>query len=643
MPKRDDGIDTGCTLGRPDVTPAPSVRLAECYKWGVHNRRQFLKATLATAAATGALAQEQKHTFGIQAENWVLDGKPFVIRSGEMHYPRVPRAYWRDRMQKMKSLGLNTLCTYVFWNLHEPRPGEFDFGGNLDLAEYLRTAQSEGLWVLLRPGPYICSEWEFGGMPAWLLATPDMKVRSADPRFLSAAERYMKRVGREAAGMQIARGGPILMVQVENEYGSYGSDPQYKNAIRRMIVKAGFDGQLYTSDGSGAQQLAGGTFADLPAAINFGDQNNPEHEFANFEKFRKGVPRMCAEYWDGWFDHWGEVHHTTPATRSANAVDWMLSQNISFSLYMVHGGTTFGFMAGANLGREYEPIISAYDYDAALDEAGRPTDKFRAIQAAIRRRLPQGSPEFPALPAPLPMIAIPRFELKQSAALTARLPKAIAAERPISMEVAGQSYGFILYRRRPRQAAKGTLEIGGLKDYALVRQGDRTLGVLDRRKKQATLQVEVNADEPVDILVENMGRSNFGPLLVTEHKGITGRVALNGEEWTGWEVYRLPLTDPAQWQFASSAAKTPALYRGTFNLTSLGDSFLDLRGWGHGMVWINGHCLGRYWKIGPQQTLYVPAPWLHTGENEAIVLDLEDRATRSLEGLTDPVYQTPRA
>ena len=609
----------------------------------MHNRRHFLKATLATAAARGALAQEQKHSFAIQGENWMLDGKPFVIRSGEMHYPRVPRAYWRDRMQKMKALGLNTLCTYVFWNLHEPRPGEFDFGGNLDLAEYLRTAQSEGLWVLLRPGPYICSEWEFGGMPAWLLATPDMKVRSADPRFLAAAERYVKRVGREAAGMQIARGGPILMVQVENEYGSYGSDPQYKNAIRKMIVDAGFDGQLYTSDGSGAQQLAGGTFADLPAVINFGDQNNPEHEFANFAKFRTGVPRMCGEYWDGWFDHWGEVHHTTPPTRSANAVDWMLANNISFSLYMVHGGTTFGFMAGANLGREYEPIISAYDYDAAIDEAGRPTEKFRAIQAAIRKRLPAGSPDFPPLPAPLPMIAIPRFELKQSAALTARLPKAIAAERPIPMEIAGQSYGFTLYRRRPEKAVKGTLEIGGMKDYAVVWQGDRKLGTLDRRKKQEQIDVELNADEPVDILVENMGRSNFGPLLVTEHKGITGRVTLNGEEWTGWEVYRLPLADPAQWPFASTSAKTPALYRGAFQVSSPGDTFLDLRGWGHGMVWINGHCLGRYWKIGPQQTLYVPAPWLHAGENEAIVLDLEDGGPRSLEGLTDPVYQTPRA
>jgi beta-galactosidase len=310
---------------------------------------------------------------------------------------------------------------------------------------------------------------------------------------------------------------------------------------------------------------------------------------------------------------------------------------------MVHGGTTFGFMAGANLGSGYEPIISAYDYDAAIDEAGRPTEKFRAIQAAIRKRLPAGSPEFPPLPAALPTIAIPRFELKQSAALTARLPKPVAAVHPIPMEAAGESYGLILYRKSVERAAKGTLEIGGMHDYAVVWQGERRLGTLDRRKKQERLEVELTAGEPLNILVENMGRSNFGPLLVTERKGITGKVTFNGEEWTGWEVYPLPMTDVAQWPFAPAEAKAPALFRGTFRLDATGDTFLDTRGWGQGFVWINGHNLGRYWKIGPQQTLFVPAPWLRAGENEAIVLDLEDGGSRSLEGLTDAVYQTPRA
>lgn len=609
----------------------------------MQGRRQFLKTTLASAAAGRALAQTgAHHTFGYQGEHWMLDGKPFLIRSGSMHYLRVPREYWRDRMRKMKSLGLNTLCTYVFWNAHEPRPGEFDFSGNLDLAAYLRMAQSEGLWVLLRPGPYVCSEWDFGGMPGWLLATPDIRVRSADPRFLAAAERYMMRVGREVADLQVTHRGPILMVQVENEYGSYGSDREYKDAVRRMIAKAGFDVQLYTSDGSGRKNLEGGTFADLPAVINFGDQNNPRHEFANFAQFRQGAPRMCGEYWDGWFDHWGEVHHTTAPTRSANAIDWMMSNGISFNLYMVHGGTNFGFMAGANLDREYQPTVTSYDYDAALDEAGRPTEKFRTIQSVVRRRLPAGSPELPALPAPLPLIAIPRFELKQSAALSARLPKPIASEKPLCMEAAGQSYGFMLYRKRVERAAAGTLEIGGMHDYAVVRQGNRKLGTLDRRLKQERLQVELGAGEPVEILVENLGRSNFGPQLVTERKGITGRVSFNGEEWNGWEIYPLPMTEPGGWPFAAKAAGAPALHRGVFHLDATGDTFLDMRGWGHGVAWINGRCLGRFWRIGPQQTLFVPAPWLRRGENEAIVLDLEDGGTRSLEGLQDPVYETPR-
>jgi len=613
------------------------------------DRRQFLITTLAAAAAGRAATPQanSRHSFGYQNEHWTLDGAPFVIRSGEMHYPRVPREYWRDRMRKMKSLGLNTLCTYVFWNAHEPRPGQFDFRGNLDLAEYLRTAQSEGLWVLLRPGPYICAEWDFGGLPAWLLATPDLKVRSTDARFLAAAERYLRHVGSEVAGLQVARGGPILMVQVENEYGSYGSDRQYKDAIRRMIVEAGFDGQLYTSDGSGRQNLEGGTFAGLPAAINFGDQNHAEREFANFAGFRPAAPRLCGEYWDGWFDHWGELHHTTAPTHSANAVDWMLSRNISFNLYMVHGGTNFGFMAGANLARDYQPTVTSYDYDAALDEAGRPTLKFRAIQAAIRKRSPVGTPELPPLPDPLPVIAIPRFELKEAAALTARLPQAIAAEKPLSMEAAGQSYGFILYRKRLERAAKGPLQIGGMHDYAVVWQGARRLGTLDRRLKQEQLDVELSAAEPVDILVENMGRCNFGPLLATDRKGITGRVTLGGEEWTGWEIYPLPLTDAGQWPFAPpprpEGLAAPVLFRGTFRLAATGDTFLDMRGWGKGVAWINGRCLGRYWKIGPQQTLFLPAPWLRAGENEAIVLDLEEGGTHTLEGLTDPVYQTPRA
>jgi len=591
-------------------------------------RREFLATTLVLPA----LAQPPAHTFSTRGDQFLLDGAPLLIRSGEMHYPRVPRPYWRDRMRKMRALGLNTLCTYVFWNAHEPQPGKFDFTGNLDLAEYIRTAQSEGLYVLLRPGPYICTEWDFGGFPSWLLATPDIKVRSTDARFLTAAARYMTRVGKEVAGMQIHRGGPILMVQVENEYGSFGADHEYMGAIRHMLLDAGFDGVLYTSDGSGKSNLAGGTLEGALSVINFGDTSNPEREFANFAAFRQNVPRMCGEYWAGWFDHWGEKHHTTSPQRSAAGMEWMLSRGISCNVYMAHGGASFGFMGGANMSRDYQPDTSAYDYDAPIDEAGRPTPKFQAMRDVLRKYVPSGE-TLPELPPALPMIVIPRFELTESAPLLARLPKPVHSAQPLTMEALGQDYGFLLYRHRPARAAKGTLEIADLRDYALV---GRT--ALDRRLHQSKLEVDFVPGQPLDILVENMGRINFGPQLVNDRKGILGKVTFNGEELQDWDHYPLPLTDPSHWPFARKSTTAPALHRSVFHLNALGDTFLDMRGWGKGLVWVNGHNLGRYWRTGPQQSLYLPAPWLKQGANEIIVLDLEESAHRTLESATDPVY-----
>ena len=599
------------------------------------SRRSFLPL-LASPLLKGAAA----HTFTTEGTRFVLDGKPIVLRSGAMHYPRVPRAYWRDRMRKMRALGLNTLETYVFWNLHEPHPGKFDFTGNLDLAEYIRAAQAEGLWVLLRPGPYICSEWDFGGFPAWLLSSADMRVRSTDPAFLKAAAAYMTRVGKETAGLQITRGGPILMVQVENEYGSFGKDKEYLNAIRHMIRDSGFDVTLYTSDGSGKNNLAGGTLDDVLSVINFGDTSNPEREFANFDAFRQNVPRMCGEFWAGWFDHWGEKHHTTAPERTARGLEWMLSRDVSCNLYMVHGGTSFGYMSGANFSRVYEPDISSYDYDSPLDEAGRPTAKFRALQEVIRKHLPAGE-SLPEMPAPLPMIEIPRFELRESASAFSRLPAPVRSPQPKPMEMVGQSYGFILYRKRMDQAAKGTLEITEARDFAVVSQGSRRFGTLDRRKQQTKLDVDLAAGEPLDILVENMGRTNFGPRLVDDRKGIVGKVSLNGEELRDWEIFSLPFDEPSRLPFSSKPVAGPALYRGTVQISELGDSFLDMRGWGKGVAWINGHNLGRYWKIGPQQSLFVPAPWLKRGANEFIVLDLEPGDVRSLSGGKDILYETP--
>jgi len=544
-------------------------------------------------------------------------------------------------MRKMRALGLNTLCTYVFWNLHEPSPGKFDFSGNLDLAAYLRLAQEEGLWVLLRPGPYICSEWDFGGFPAWLLADPEMHVRTTDPKFLKPATRYMNRVGHEVARLEIARGGPILAVQVENEYGSFGKDHVYMEAIRKMIVGAGFKGALYTADGSGATNLAGGTLDGVLSVINFGDNANLEREFANLAKFRTGVPRMNGEYWCGWFDHWGEKHHTTDAQRSAAGVEWMLSRGISFNLYMAHGGTSWGYMSGANFQRSYEPDISAYDYDSPIDEAGRVTAKFHAMRDVIRQHLPAGE-VLPDLPSDSPVTrAIPQFELTHSAALTARLPQPRQSSNPLPAEMIGDWYGYTLYRTRLAREAKGTLEINEARDYAVIRANSKTLGTLDRRTRQSKLEIELPAGAVLDILVENMGRVNFGPHLVSDRKGIVGHVSLNGDALTNWEIFALPLDDAAKWPFGATAVEGPALYRGHFNVDAPADTFLDLRGWGKGVLLVNGRNAGRYWKIGPQQTLFVPASWQKKGANEVIVLDLFDGGSRSLQGLTDPVYDTP--
>jgi len=582
----------------------------------------------------GDTAQTAAHTFGYKGERFLLDGEPFLILSGEMHYPRVPRAYWRDRMRKMRALGLNALCTYVFWNLHEPEPGKFDFTGNLDVAAYLRAAQEEGVWVLLRPGPYICTEWDFGGLPSWLLSTPDLKVRTTDPRFLRAAAKYMQRVGEQLAPLQITRGGPIIMVQVENEYGSFGHDHDYMNAIRKIIRDAGFEVTLYTADGP--DELEGGTLPDLPAGVNFG-QGDPVPEFAKFARFRQGVPRMCTEYWDGWFDHWGEEHHTTSPEGAAEGLDWMFARGISASLYMVHGGTTWGFMSGANFDGTYQPDISSYDYDSPLDEAGRPTRKFNLIREVIKKYLPAGA-QLPELPAPLPMIEIPPFELREAAEPRGLLGKPVLSDRPKTMEDLGQRYGFVLYRKRIAKQIKARLEIKGVRDYAVVLQGSRPLGVLDRRLKQESLEVDLESGEPLDILVENMGRVNFGPRLVDDRKGIVGQVKLAGSELTGWENYPLPMTDLSALHFSSLILKGPAFLRGQFELSSLGDTFLDMRGWGKGYLWLNGHNLGRYWKIGPQQTLFAPSLWLRKGINHVIVLDLEPGDHRTLQGITDPIW-----
>jgi len=601
----------------------------------------LLGALAALAFFAGVLtAQPAQHTFAVEGDHFALDGKPFIVRSGEMHYPRVPRQYWHDRMKKMRALGLDTLTTYVFWNLHEPRPGVWDFKDDLDLGAYLKAAQEEGLFVLLRPGPYVCAEWDLGGLPAWLLADGQMKIRSGDPKFLAAAERYIRKIGEIAAPLQVAKGGPVLMVQVENEYGSFGDDHEYTGAIRNMLRSAGFDGTLYTADGSDDQMLKGGPLPGIPAVINFGASDNPEEQFANFAKFRTGVPKMVGEFWTGWFDHWGEKHHKTDPATEAKNLDWLLSRGIGVNLYMVHGGTSWGPMAGANFSDRYEPDISSYDYDAPIDEAGRLTPKYYALRDVFRRHLPAGE-TLPEPPEARPVVETPKVTFKLNAPLTGLLGAPVRSESPQSMESLGQSYGLVLYRREISHAVHGTLELNEGRDYALVSQNGKLLGILDRRKKETKLEISLEAGAPLEILVDAEGRVNFGVRLVDDRKGIIGTVKLNGEELKGWEMFPLPLDDLSKLKFKSTPAKGPAFYRATFDLKPVGDTFLDLSGWGKGYVWVNGHNLGRHWGVGPQQSLFCPGVWLKAVGNQIVVLDLDATAARTVQGRTNPVWQTP--
>lgn len=534
-------------------------------------------------------------------------------------------------------MGLNTISTYVFWNLHEPRPGVYDFSGQLDVAAFIRAAQEEGLNVILRPGPYVCAEWDLGGLPAWLLADPTIVLRSDDRKFMQPVARWLNRLGQELAPLQATRGGPILAVQVENEYGSFDSDHQYMKHIYDLIAGAGFsDSLLYTADGP--EQLPKGTLPGVPAVVNFGP-GEAQHAFETLAAFRPNQPLMAGEYWAGWFDEWGGKHAQTDSAVQTRDLQWMLARGYSVNLYMFHGGTTFGFMNGANFYDSYKPQTTSYDYDAALDESGRPTEKYFAFRDVIAAHDP--SVKLRDVPQTKHPITVASFALTESASLWDSLGSPISREEPETMEMLGQSYGYILYRTPIPGAATAELTLSGMSDYAKVYVNGTEQGTLDRRLGQSAVTIRTyQPDNTLDILVENGGRVNFGKHLRDQRKGIAPPVTHAGKELRGWQIYPLPLSDPHSIVFKSEqpGVQGPAFYRGAFILTNTGDTFLDMRGFAKGIAWVNGHPLGRFWNIGPQQTLYVPAPWLKVGENEVVIFDLEPQGAPKLVGLNAPVY-----
>jgi len=602
-------------------------------------RQRIPAASLSHAeASVGAGPDESPQTgFTIGESSFLLNGRPFQIRSGEMHAARIPREYWRHRLQMVRAMGCNTVCAYLFWNQHEPRPGQFDFSGQADVAEYCRLAQEAGLWVILRPGPYSCAEWDLGGLPWWLLQTPDIQLRTRDARYLEAAQRYLLRVGQELAPLQITQGGPILMVQVENEYGSYGSDREYIAALRDTLRQAGFDVPLFTCDGPA--QLKNDTLPNLFCVVNFG--SDPENAFKALRSVRPSGPLMCGEYYPGWFDSWGRSHHTGDPQKVVRDLAFMLEHDASFSIYMVHGGTSFGFSSGAN-SPPFLPQSTSYDYDAPIDEAGRTNAKFEAIRELFRRHLLPGE-VLPEPPAPNPVIVLPEIHLTEWSGLLDHLPSGQRDDRPRPMEMYGQAHGCILYRTELQSGPAAVLHIVEPHDYAQIYLDGRRLAVLDRRARGNRVNLPPREHAvPLDILVAAMGRVNFGPDL-HDRKGITERVELvQGEatvELTGWETRCLPLDAEhlakLRFQPGPCPRGVPLFYSGSFEVDRVGDTFLDMRGWSKGVVWVNGHNLGRYWNIGPQQTLYLPGCWLNPGRNDLLVLDLfgdvDEPVSRGLE------------
>ncbi|WP_455362510.1 glycoside hydrolase family 35 protein [Streptomyces sp. SYSU K21746] len=549
-----------------------------------------------------------------------LDGEPFRLLSGGLHYFRVHPGQWADRLRKAKLMGLNTVETYVPWNLHQPRPDEFTTDGALDVAAFLDLAAAEGLHVLLRPGPYICAEWEGGGLPSWLLADPEIRLRTRDPRFLSAVDDYFSRLLTPLRPYLATQGGPILAVQVENEYGAYGDDTAYLEHLADSLRRCGVDVPLFTCDQPG--DLARGRLPSVLATANFGSRSS--QNLAALRAEQPTGPLMCTEFWIGWFDRWGARHVVRDPDQAARELDELLAAGASVNFYMFHGGTNFGFTNGANDKHTYRPTVTSYDYDAPLDEAGDPTEKYTAFRDVIAKYAP-----VPSEPVPPrgPKLALGAVALTESAGLlpcVEALGEAVDSPRPLTMEQLGQDFGFVLYETTLTAAGPALLEVEQVRDRAQVFVDGLPAGVLERENHEHALTATApRAGSVLSVLVENQGRVNYGPG-IHDRKGLLGEVTLNGEEPNRWTSRPLPLTDLAALPFAANAATPvgPTFHRGSFHVEEPADTFLHLDGWTKGSVWVNGFALGRYWSRGPQRSLYVPSPVLRAGANEIVVLEL---------------------
>ena len=583
--------------------------------------------------------------FTVGNKTFLLNGEPFVVKAAEVHYPRIPQAYWEHRIKMCKALGMNTLCIYVFWNIHEQREGQFDFSGNNDVAKFCRLAQQNGMYVIVRPGPYVCAEWEMGGLPWWLLKKKDIRLREQDPYFMERVKIFEQKVGEQLAPLTIQNGGPIIMVQVENEYGSYGEDKPYISAIRDCL--RGIYGDkltLFQCDWSSNFEKNG--LDDLVWTMNFGTGANIDHEFARLKELRPDAPLMCSEFWSGWFDKWGANHETRPAKDMVDGMDEMLSKNISFSLYMTHGGTSFGHWAGAN-SPGFAPDVTSYDYDAPINEYGGTTDKFFQLRKMMQKYSKTKLPAIPKMPASF--ISIPPFQLTEHADLLMGVDSVVMDSPLRTMEELDHGWGSMVYVTfLPEISTPSVLTLNEGHDYAQVFIDNQYIGKIDRVRNENSLQLPpIKKFQELKIYVEAMGRINFGRA-IKDYKGITNSVTISTEvdgheliwDLKRWNILTIP-DDYATAKKALDANPEPVIskmgyYRGHFYLKKVGDTFLNMEQFGKGQVYVNGHAVGRFWSIGPQQTLYVPGCWLKKGKNEVIVLDVIGPKLPTIKGQTKP-------
>jgi len=590
--------------------------------------------------------------FTVGDKSFLLNGEPFVVKAAEIHYPRIPQPYWEHRIKMCKALGMNTVCIYVFWNIHEQREGQFDFTGNNDVAAFCRLAQKNGMYVIVRPGPYVCAEWEMGGLPWWLLKKKDIRLREQDPYFMERVKIFEQKVGEQLAPLTIQNGGPIIMVQVENEYGSYGENKPYVSEIRDCL--RGIYGQelaLFQCDWASNFEKNG--LDDLVWTMNFGTGANIDQQFRRLGELRPDAPKMCSEFWSGWFDKWGAQHETRPAKDMVDGMDEMLSKGISFSLYMTHGGTSFGHWAGAN-SPGFAPDVTSYDYDAPINEQGLPTSKYWELRTMMQK---YAEGRLPAVPkAPMPIVSVPQFRLEKVMDLCGLVTKRVENRDVLTMEDMDCGWGMIQYTTTlPDIPRKSVLTLNDCHDYAQIWVNHQFVGSIDRVKNEKSLMLPpVKKGDVLNILVEAMGRINFGRA-IKDFKGITSDVQLQTEQDGHEMTYNLK-----HWVIRTMADDYEAIktaiasnrkevkdneaivsdggyFKGEFTLKKVGDTFLNFEAFGKGQVWVNGHAMGRIWHIGPQQTLYVPGCWLKKGKNEVIVLDIVGpKAEPIVFGQTEP-------